>query len=86
VSEQTTSNVVSLSGEEIPSGQPVEAVVERVKWVLEAAEAGQINGIAVVLHWPDGATGAFMAGVTSYSMAGRLSLLLNETIDAMKKS
>ncbi len=86
MAEKTTSNVVSLSGQEIPSGQPVEAVVERAKWLLEAAQSGQINGLAVVLHWSDLSTGAFMAGVKSYSMAGRLSLLLNATLDELKKS
>jgi hypothetical protein len=53
---------------------------------LEAAQSGQINGLAVVLHWSDLSTGAFMAGVKSYSMAGRLSLLLNATLDELKKS
>lgn len=86
MTEQATSNVVSLTGEEIPAGQPVEAVVERAKWLLEAAQSGQIDGVAIVVHWADYSTGAFMAGVTSYSMAGRLSLLLNATIDELKKS
>jgi hypothetical protein len=85
MTDQTKSNVVSLTGDEIPSGQPVKAVIDSLAWALEAAQSGQINGCAVVVHWADGSTGHFLSGVASYSMAGRLSVLLNATIDSLKK-
>ena len=79
------SNVVSLSGEPIPAGQPVEAVVERAHWLLQAAASGEINGIGAVLHWRDGSTTTISCGMASFSQVGRLLSLATALAAELEK-
>ena len=77
------SNVVGLRGH-VPSQVGVinDGVVELLKDLLERAEAGELNGIAVAMHYNDGTSNRCFSGAISYNQFGRLfelqTLLLAE--------
>lgn len=80
------SNVVSLKGDPIPAGQPVADVVKAAEWLLNAATAGEITGVAFTAHYRDGASEARMQGMLNYSNVGRLFSLANSLDDQLSKS
>lgn len=72
-------NVVSLSGDPIKSpGEPVETVVALARSILEMAESGNINGLAVCFAYADGTFQGKRAGMAdSYGMIGVMGSLLH---------
>lgn len=70
------SNIVSLSGKEVhPPGEVETNVVAELEDLLERARSGEINGIAVITHCADDATGNSLTGVVSWSMLGKIEKL-----------
>ena len=71
------SNIVNLKGTSLACpGYPDKSVIERLKWVLERAEAGEVTGIAyAVLHFDNAVSDGF---------AGARSIMLVGSIEAMK--
>lgn len=82
------SNVVGLRGAPVitPERKPDPNVVSHVKRLLEQAESGEITGISYVMHHHDTATSRGMAGLQSYSMAGRCHQLIHEIVEALDKA
>lgn len=55
--------VVSLRGEPItPPGEPDAAAIEVARDALERLQAGECNGVVVILSYSDGATGYRIGG------------------------
>ncbi len=53
-------------------GQPDEAVVETLQFLLDTAKAGRIAGIAYSLNFSDDSTNNFYVGVISRGQVGGL--------------
>ncbi len=87
MTETEKAKVVSLRGEAY--GQPGEVnafVVKELEWLLEAAKAGQVNGLAFVSHWADkSGVGHCHAGHVSYSMVGKLELLKSQMLRTLSE-
>jgi hypothetical protein len=65
----------------IPS--PDAECVEQLRWALERAEAGEINGIAFVCHYSDGSSCDAYGGTIGFNVIGRLAHLQRRLLDAM---
>lgn len=65
-------NVVGLHGT-VPKQMGIvdEDVVRQLEDLLERAKAGELNGIAVAMHFGDGTSNRCFSGVASWSLVGR---------------
>ena len=76
--------VVGLRGITPPQPGKIDPdVVKQARWLLDAAEAGQIIGLAAAVNWADDAGGNFIAGRVTYSMIGRLHKLQNSILEIL---
>lgn len=82
----TDDKVVGIRGQMVSQpGKVNEEVVKKAEWLLEAAKAGQIDGVAIALHWSDDAGGEIFAGILGYSIIGRLFSLQQRVLDHNRK-
>ena len=65
-------NVIGLRGS-VPKRMGIvdEDVVRQLEDLLERARAGELNGIAVAMHYGDGTSNRCFVGVASWSLVGR---------------
>ncbi|MGH2620739.1 MAG: hypothetical protein ACRDHG_09245 [Anaerolineales bacterium] len=79
-------NLYNLSGERIPDyGKPVPDVVEIARWILEAAEAGEIRGLYAVWLHSDHSSDECRAGVITYGAVGRMAGLQRRMLADMEE-
>lgn len=80
------SKVVSISGGVISDTRiPRQDVIDELRRLLEAAEAGEIVGLALSYNYGDKSTGHCVIGVVSYSMIGHLEMVKQIVIDDLRK-
>jgi hypothetical protein len=75
--------VVSLWGDPIYQGSPDPDVVRELERWLERARTGEVVGIAVAVHFSDGATGSSWGGVISMGVVGQCFGLAQRIIRKM---
>lgn len=67
------SNVVSLNGAPVENVRaPDPEVIKELRWLLAAAEAGEVNGIAYAVHYFDGTSGNRWVGHLTRREVGAL--------------
>ena len=81
------SKVVGLWGQLPPPipGEVSQDVVKMLSDLLERAQGGQINGVAVAMHFSDETTNQCYSGTHSYSTIGRLHALQDLILEEMRK-
>jgi hypothetical protein len=67
------------------SSEPDSDVVEMLKDLLERAEQGTINGIAVAVHFSNETSGKSYCGTHSYSVIGQLHSLQNRILTELEE-
>lgn len=79
------SKVVSLYGSTvIYDTTPNKDVVETLRDLLQRAESGNINGIAVAVHLSDETSMQYFNGTHSYSIIGRLHSLQDRILELLR--
>ena len=80
------SKVVSISGGVISDTRiPRQDVIDELRRLLEAAEAGEIVGVALSYSYSDTSSGHCVTGVVSYSMIGRIEMVKQIIMDDLRK-
>ena len=67
------SNIVGIHGQPVmQERRPNDLIIKRLEWLLEAARAGEVVGLASAYVFHDGSSQFTINGVISYSMVGAL--------------
>jgi hypothetical protein len=68
--------VVGIKGGTVTQIREPDADVERILLeVLAAARSGEVQGVAIGLHYADGSGGGRWAGTVRFSLVGRLAAM-----------
>lgn len=79
-----TGNVVSMSGDPIPVGEPDPELIAEIEYLLDQAKSGQIITATWAALHSDGSTArGFCGGWFSMSLVGQMVALQNDVLRQM---